>query len=245
MTHRAVLTAGVCAPRRAGEIMAASLVIKVINALDDAGILADTAYPGGKMPNISEARVAVCLQKMDHTQRTATVLVTVMVPVKMGGGACEDMAIRVGSLLEQLGGVCVQEECCFNGYADAFYIRVLGTFRGAAAMDTWGSTSDFEVQIGGETLKNAISFKAEQAVDQVTGTPLSTSVWTFKIVEEFGRGQSPDPSPAEPFTLYVLRSADVESYDACSWVACQLENTNTGLRQIRTGVAKTRTILSE
>lgn len=245
MTHRAVLTAGVCAPRRAGEIMAASLVIKVINALDDAGILADTAYPGGKMPNISEARVAVCLQKMDHTQRTATVLVTVMVPVKMGGGACEDMAIRVGSLLEQLGGVCVQEECCFNGYADAFYIRVLGTFRGAAAMDTWGSTSDFEVQIGGETLKNAISFKAEQAVDQVTGTPLSTSVWTFKIVEEFGRDQSPTPSPAEPFNVYMVRSAGVECFDTCTWVACQLENTSTGMRQIRTGVAKHRTVLSE
>ena len=225
--------------------MAASLVVKVLNTLDEAGILADTAYPGRKMPNITEERTAVCLQKVDHNQRTATVLVTVMVPAKMGGGACEDMAIRVGKLLEKLGGLCVQEECCFNGYADAFYIRVLGTFRGAAAMEDWGYSSEFEVQLGGKVLKNAISFKAEQAVDQVTGTPLSTSVWTFKIVEEFGRGQSPDPSPAEPFTLYVLRSADVESYDACSWVACQLENTNTGLRQIRTGVAKTRTILSE
>lgn len=223
--------------------MAASLVIKVLNALEDAGILADTAYPGGKLPNISEERTAVCLQKMDHTQRTATVLVTVMVPVRMGGGACEDMAIRVGALLEQMGGVCVQEECRFNGYADAFYIRVLGTFHGAEAMDSWGTSSDFEVQIGGEALKNAVSFKAEQAVDQVTGTPLSTSVWTFKIVEEFGRGQSPVPSPAEPFNVYMVRSAGVERYDTCSWIACQLENTSTGMRQIRTGVAKSRSLL--
>lgn len=225
--------------------MAASIVIKVLNALDEAGILADTAYPGGKMPNISEARCAVCLQEVDHTQRTATVLVTVMVPVRLGGGACEDMAIRVGTLLERLGGVCVQEACCFNGYADAFYIRVLGTFRGTAAMDTWSSTSDFEVQIGGQVLENAVSFKAEQAVDQVTGTPLSTSVWTFKIVEEFGRGQSPVPSPAEPFNVYMVRSAGVERYDTCSWIACQLENTGSGMRQIRTGVAKSRSIISE
>jgi hypothetical protein len=225
--------------------MAAGLVIKVLNALDEVEILAETAYPGGKMPNITEARTAVCLQKVDHTQRTATVLVTVMVPVKMGGGACEDMAIRVGSVMEKLGGLCVQEECRFNGYADAFYIRVLGTFRGAAALDGWSSSSDFEVQIGGEPLKNAISFKAEQAVDQVTGTPLSTSVWTFRIVEEFGRGEAPVPALAEPFNVYVVRGNSVERYDSCSWIACQLENTSIGMRQIRTGVAKSRSIVSE
>lgn len=225
--------------------MAASVVIKVLNALDEAGILAETAYPGRKMPNISEARTAVCLERMDHTQRTATVLVTVMVPVRMGGGACEDMAVQVGALLEQMGGVCVQEECRFNGYADAFYIRVLGTFRGAAAMDTWGSTSDFEVQISGEPLKNAVSFKAEQAVDQVTGTPLSTSVWTFRIVEEFGRGEAPTASPAEPFNVYVVRSATTERYGECSWIACQLENTSTGMRQVRTGISKNRTLMDK
>lgn len=225
--------------------MAAGLVIKVLNALDEVEILADTAYPGGKMPNITEARTAVCLQKVDHTQRTATVLVTVMVPVKLGGGACEDMAIRVGSVMEKLGGLCVQEECRFNGYADAYYIRVLGTFRGAAALDGWSSSSDFEVQIGGEPLKNAISFKAEQAVDQVTGTPLSTSVWTFRIVEEFGRGEAPVPALAEPFNVYVVRGNSVERYDSCSWIACQLENTSTGMRQIRTGIAKSRSIVSE
>lgn len=225
--------------------MAAGLVIKVLNALDEVEILAETAYPGGKMPNITEARTAVCLQKVDHTQRTATVLVTVMVPVKLGGGACEDMAIRVGSVMEKLGGLCVQEECRFNGYADAYYIRVLGTFRGAAALDGWSSSSDFEVQIGGEPLKNAISFKAEQAVDQVTGTPLSTSVWTFRIVEEFGRGEAPVPALAEPFNVYVVRGNSVERYDSCSWIACQLENTSIGMRQIRTGVAKSRSIVSE
>lgn len=225
--------------------MAAGLVIKVLNALDEVEILAETAYPGGKMPNITEARTAVCLQKVDHTQRTATVLVTVMVPAKMGGGACEDMAIRVGTVLEKLGGLCVQEECCFNGYADAFYIRVLGTFRGAAALDGWSASSDFEVQIGGEPLQNAISFKAEQAVDEVTGTPLSTSVWTFRIVEEFGRGEAPAPALTELFNVYVVRGDSVERYDTCSWIACQLENTSIGMRQIRTGVAKSRSIVSE
>ena len=244
MTHRAALTAGACARRREGDRMASGLVIKVMNALGEMEVMAEAAYPGGKMPSITDARAAVCLQRVDHTQRTATVQVTVMVPSSMGGGACEDVAIRVGSMLERMGGVCVQEECRFNGYADAFYIRVLGTFRGATALEGWGASSDFEIQLAGATLEHATSFKAEQAVDQVTGTPLSTSVWTFRIVEEFGREDSPVPSPVEPFSVYVVRSAGMERYENCSWIACQLENTGTGLRQIRTGVAKKREILS-
>lgn len=220
--------------------MASSLVIKVLNALDEKGILADVAYPGATMPNITEPVTAVSLERLEYTARSATVLVTVMVPVSMGGGVCEDTAIRVGEILESLGGVCVQEECRFNGYADAYYVRVLGTFRGAAAMDSWGVTSDFEVQIGGQVLKNAVSFKAEQAVDEVTGTPLSTAVWTFRIVEEFGRGEAPLPPAAEPFSVHISRSTGLETYSDCSWIACQVENTSTGLRQIRTGISKSR-----
>lgn len=220
--------------------MAASVVIKVLSALDEKGILADTAYPGKKMPNITEEMTAVSLERLDYAARTATVLVTVMVPVSMGGGACEDTAIKVAGILEDLGAVCTQEECCFNGYADAYYVRVLGTFRGAAVMDSWGAVSAFEVDINGEILKNAVSFKAEQAVDEVTGTPLSTAVWTFRIVEEFGRGQSPLPPAVEPFEVNVSRTTGLETYSDCSWIACQVENTSTGLRQIRTGISKTR-----
>lgn len=220
--------------------MAAEVIIKVFNALGDAGILAEAAYPGKKMPNITGQMAAVSLERVDFTARTATVLVTVLVPVRMGGGACEDGAIKVGNILEGLGAVCVQEECRFNGYADAYYVRVLGTFRGAAAMESWNSAPDFEVEVGGVTLPNAVSFKAEQAVDEVTGTPLSTAVWSFRIVEEFGRGESPLPPAAEPFMVNISRISGVETYSDCSWIACQVENTGTGLRQIRTGIAKTR-----
>lgn len=224
--------------------MAASVVVKVLNALDEQNILADTAYPGKQMLNINEMMTAVSLEKVDYTARTATVLVTVLVPESAGGGACEDAAIRVGSILEKLGALCVQEECCFNGYADAYYVRVLATFRGAAVMDTWATASDFEVMLNTQVLPNTVSFKAEQAVDEVTGTPLSTAVWSFRIVEEFGRGESPETPPGEPFVVNVNRSAMTESYTDCSWISCQLENTATGLRQIRTGISKKRSEIS-
>jgi hypothetical protein len=221
--------------------MALGLVIRVLNALDENGILADLAYPGGTMPNITEPMTAVSLERMEFTARSATVLVTVMVPVSMGGGACEDTAFQVGRVLEKMGGVCVQEECRFNGYADAYYVRVLGTFRGVKAEESWGITPDFVVQTGDKILNNTVSFKAEQAVDEVTGTPLSTAVWTFRIEEEYGRGETPVPAAAEPFTINITRSSSLETYTDCAWIACQIENTSTGLRQVRTGISKNRT----
>jgi hypothetical protein len=220
--------------------MAVDLVIKVLNALDDKGILADTAYPGRTMSSITEPMTAVSLERVEYTARRATVLVTVMVPVSMGGGVCEETALQVGQILENIGGVCVQEECRFNGYADAYYVRVLATFHGAAAMNNWDITSDYVIQVGGQILKNAVSFKAEQAVDEVTGTPLSAAVWTFRIVEEFGRGEAPLPPATEPFGVHISRSTGVETYSDCSWIACQIESTSTGLRQVRTGISKTR-----
>lgn len=223
--------------------MAVLIVNSVIDALKEAGIPAETAYPGSAMPNISEAQAAVSLEKLEYTARSATVLVTVMVPVSQGGGVCEDAAIQVGEILEELGGVCVQEECRFNGYADAYYVRVLGTFSGAAVMEGWETGSDFTVKIAGNVMSNAVAFKAEQAVDEVTGTPLSTSVWTFRLEEEFGRGESPLAPPTEAFTIQVSRSTSKETYTECEWISVELENTSTGLRQVRTGVAKARTIV--
>ena len=220
--------------------MAALIVETILGALNEAGIEAQPAYPGGTMPSITKPLAAVSLEKLEYTARSATVLVTVMVPVASGGRVCEETAVQIGGVLESLGGTCVQEECRFNGYTDAYYVRVLGTFYGAAVMENWAAESDFTVKLGETEIKNAVAFRAEQAIDEVTGTPMSTSVWTFRLEEKFGRGERPLASPAEPFTVTVKRSGSMEIYDECSWISVQLENTSTGLRQIRQGVAKSR-----
>ena len=220
--------------------MAMVIVDSVLEALTEAGLSAQKAYPGSAMPNITQASLAVNLEKLDYTARSATVLVTVMVPVDQGGGACETAAVRAGTVLESMGGVVVQEECRFNAYADAYYVRVLGTFYGTSVMDTWSAASEFSVELNETTLPNAVSFRAEQAVDEVTGTPLSTAVWTFRLEEKFGWGEGPLPAPTGSFSVTVLRSSGMEIYDECVWTSVQLEDTATGLRQVRTGVAKSR-----
>ena len=216
------------------------IVDSVIDALTEAGLAARKAYPGSAMPNITEPQFAVNLEQLDYNARSATVLVTVMVPVDQGGGICETAAVRAGTVLEAMGGVVVQEECRFNAYADAYYIRVLGTFYGTSVMDTWSAASEFTVEINETVLPNAVSFRAEQAVDQVTGTPLSTAVWTFRLEEKFGWGEGPLPAPQGSFSVTVLRSSGMEIYEECVWTSVQMEDTATGLRQVRTGVAKSR-----
>lgn len=223
--------------------MAMLIVDAVIEALTEAGLSAQKAYPGAAMPNITQAQLAVNLEKLDYTARCATVLVTVMVPVQQGGAACETAAVQAGTALEAMGGTVIQEECRFNAYADAYYIRVMGTFYGSAVMEGWSAASEFTVEVNETVLKNAVSFRAEQAVDDVTGTPLSTAVWTFRLEEKFGWGEGPLPAPTDNFSVTVMRNSGMEIYDECVWTSVQLEDTATGLRQVRTGVAKSRAFM--
>lgn len=223
--------------------MAATIVNTVIEALNTAGIEAQTAYPGSAMQKLTSPRVAVNLEKMEYTARKATVLVTVMVPSSMGGTACEDTALQVGTVLEKLGGVCVQEGCAFHNYADAYYVRVLGTFTGGAVMEEWAVTSTFKVLLNQTEIPNAVGFRADVAVDEVTGTPLSTAVWTFRLEEEYGRGETPPVPPADIFSVTVYRTSGMELFSDCSWTAIQMEDTATGLRMVRTGVATSRSFM--
>lgn len=223
--------------------MAVLIVTTVIEELRKKGFAAQPAYPGAAMPNITQAQMAVNLEKLDYTARSAMVLVTVMVPVGLGGEACETAAIQAGTVLENLGGTVTMEECRFNAYADAYYIRVLGKFFGSVVLAGWSAASEFTVELDETVLERAVSFRAEQAVDEVTGTPLSTAVWTFRLEEKFGWGEGPLPGPADNFTVIVSRNSGLEVYSECSWTSIQLEDTATGLRQVRTGVAKSRAFM--
>ena len=57
---------------------------------------------------------------------------------------------------------------------------------------------------------------------------------------------SSDP-PMDKLDLSLLsevkRSTGTETFTECSWISIQLENTATGLRQVRKGVAKSRGVI--
>ena len=223
--------------------MADWILDRVVDRLIESGISAYLAYPGTAQTDIGEGCAAVSLEKMEYTTRSAVVLVSVMVPVSAGGAACQKLGIRVGGVLEAMGAVCVQEGCRFDGYADGYCVNVRGTFYGADVTEQWESAASFRVKLEDTELGNTVGFQAEQEVDAVTGEPLSSAVWIFRLEETFGRGEGPMPAPTEPFTITVLRSGSTDVYRECKWTAVALENTATGLRQIRQGVAKSRSFM--
>ena len=56
-------------------------------------------------------------------------------------------------------------------------------------------------------------------------------------------GTSEPPDPAEPFTLMVTRAAGDETFTECNWTSVKREDSINGVRQIRTGIAKKRTVV--
>ena len=226
-----------------GINVAVKILDTVMEALNGAGIPTIRAWSKGSMPQLTEVRAAVALEKLDHIAQSASVAVTVVAPMAMGGSVCEDTAIRVSLVLAELGGLCVQEACKFTGYADTYSVRVLGTFSGAQVMEDWLAVSEFTVTLGGIVQPNAVGFQAEQAVDEATGEPVAGAYWTFRLEEQFRPGQGPLPPPTEPFALKVERTGGTETFNGCRLTAVQLENTAKGLRQVRRGVAESRSFI--
>lgn len=224
--------------------MTSNLVDRVIAALVAVDIPAVYAWTGGEMPYLTQPKAAVCLDKVDYTQHWARVAVTVAVSVEMCGGVCEAAALRAGGALEALGGEWVQESCKFTGYTDTCSIRLLGTFSGPEVTEDWTSATALTVKLGSVVQPRAVGFRAEQKVDEDTGEILSGAQWFFRLEERFRHGEGPLPSPVEPFDLKVDRPGGTETYKECRWIGLQLENTATGLRQVRQGVAKSRSFMT-
>jgi hypothetical protein len=196
------------------------------------------------MPYLSQPRAAVSLDEVNYTQHWARVAVTVAVSVEMGGGACETAALQAGAALEALGGEWIQESCKFTGYTDTCSIRLLGTFSGPEVTEDWQGVTALTVRLGSVLQPRAVGFRAEQKVDEDTGEILAGAVWFFRLEEEFRHGEGPLPGPSEPFELKVDRPGGTETYRECRWTGVRLENAATGLRQIRQGIAKSRSFMT-
>ena len=219
------------------------IVDTAVDALNGAGLPAQRAYPGSAMPHLTQGMLTVQLEKLDYISRTATVLVTAWMPVEQGGSACEALAVRAGQVLASLGAAVTQESCRFEAYADAYAVQMRGTCSGGTVTELWDTAPSFTVELDEKALGSAVSFRANRAVDENTGQPLEDGLWTFRLEEQFGWEAGPMPGPTESFTVTVLRNSGMEIYSNCDWTSIQLEDTATGLRQVRTGVAQSRSFM--
>ena len=221
--------------------MGQTIVAKVIEILQAEDIRADEAYPGGRIPALTGPVAAVRLGKVDRAVRTTAVQVIVMSPSEQGGSICEATALRAIQALEDNGGLCQKGLCQFDNAADVFFIEITAEFLGVALEDKWSPGPGFAVTIGAQPLEWTTGFSIQRRTDDEI-TAIKDAQWTFTVEELLGPGSIDPPEPIEPFTLYVTRPLGDEVFSGCTWTSVKREDTIRGVSQVRTGVAKSRTI---
>lgn len=219
-----------------------TIVAELIDGLRQSGIRAEEVYPGRRIPALTGAVAAVRLGKVDRSVRTAAVQVMIMSPAALGGGTCEQAALRAVEKMQEMGGTCVKDVCKYDEKADVFSIDIEAAFSGTATENNWLPEPGFSVKIGSELLPQAVSFSAGRKLSKGV-TSIANAKWEFTLEELLAPGTSEVPDPKEPFSLTVIRAAGEETFEGCTWVSVKREDSIRGVRQIRTGVASSRSVV--
>lgn len=216
-----------------------TIVERVISWLRGAGIRADEAYPGGRIPALSGAVAAVRLGKVDRAVRTTTVEIVIMSPAAAGGNLCERTALRAVEAIQAMDGTCVKDVCRFDEMADVFYIEIKVEFFGTALELQWSAGPGYSIKIGQQPMPNVVSFISQRKVSEDT-VSLGAAKWEFTMEELLPPGSTEPPDPAEPFVLTVVRGQTDETFSGCVLTSVKREDTIRGVSQIRTGTAQSR-----
>ena len=220
-----------------------TIVNQVIATLRDAGIRADEAYPGGRIPALTGPVAAVRLGKVDRSVRSTNVQIVIMSPAAAGGSLCEAAALRAVDSMQAMGGTCIKDICKFDEMADVFYVEISVEFFGTVTADSWDSGPGFSVRINIQAMPHVVSFGSERKKAEDAGS-LYSAKWQFTLEELLPPGTSEPPDPPESFTLSVVRSNYDEIFRECRWLSVQRQDTLRGIRQVRTGEANIRDELS-
>lgn len=219
-----------------------TIVSQVIGALRGAGIRADEAYPGRRIPALTGAVAAVRLGKVDRSVRRTAVQVIVMSPAADGGSACEKAALRAVEALQNMGGTCVKEVCRFDEMANVFYSEIEAEFFGSPLESGWSAGPGYSVKINAQPMEHVVSFAAERKTDNEV-TAIANARWAFMLEELLPPGAGEPPDPTEPFTVTIMRSSGQESFTECTLTSVKREETIRGVTQTRKGTAKARSVL--
>lgn len=215
------------------------IVETVILALRDAGIRADRAYPGRKMPAPDGPVAAVSLHLADRAEKLECVKVSIFVPAVLGGVCCEDVGKKVCDVLQTMGANCVQNACEFQNATGLFVVEVLGKFltEQPEQPDTKPVVYTFSAMVAGKMVENLVSATAYRMWNEETGTVLDT--WTVQLIEQI-TGTEDNAQAEEPFEIRLTRNNQTDVYSGCRWSSWRRVLDSSGLKQTRSAVAQSR-----
>jgi hypothetical protein len=201
----------------------------VIDALQAMGIRADRGYPGKGMPYPDAPVVAVSLQ--EQTADKTILAVHVYCTVEFGGTVCEDLAMDIAGILENLDGKCTVEDCSFSGKSGLFSIRILAVWDTRPEPDI-----AFTVQVGAQMLPFVTAFSArrDRELTQVAAeTVTDDKGWKITVTELLPLANKPEPDSAESFDLILSCRGGTEQYSDCRWSELYYEPTADGMLRRR------------
>lgn len=102
--------------------MASDWITLAIEALAQSEIPAARGYPGTKMPYLTQAVAAVCIEAA--YERTEELMVHLFSPMAAGGAACEDVALKALEAMTGIGGLCYLHSCVFDPDMGLFHQKL-------------------------------------------------------------------------------------------------------------------------
>lgn len=228
--------------------MGENILEQVLRQLRQENFAADVAYPGKKYPAIQDAVAAVHIWKVDTAQKTVTVRVCILCPVKMGGSACELQALRATAVLQRMGAACIQDACDYDGLTGVYSTNILAAFYVDTGAENCMLGAGFQIYIDDIPVPYVQSFtgesvtqwEAQYAIGQgePTGTVAGSGMWKLMLEEQIPAGSEETARSADEFRLLVEKSDGTrEIYRNCHWTSVKRKYTSAGLYRLRTGFA--------
>ena len=216
--------------------------------LEAAGFAVEAGYPGKRAPVLEGPAVALNLTGLDLGEGRTELTAAVLVPRKMGLALAQEKAEEAARALQALGGRWHFEGHRFDSHPDAYCVEV----RGKLAMEP---EAGYRVSINGGRQNWVTDFLARQQQDRRFTRPHGASApgsvtpgmggWKIRLTQMVPSG-SPEPEPEEDgFDLDVIRAGVKTRYIGCCWDEYSTQQTETGTRVIRTGLALSREVTAD
>lgn len=227
--------------------MGYSILELVLRRLRQAGFRADAAYPGQKYPQIGETVATAHIEKVDRTNLTVTMEVSIISPAATGGTACEVEALRATEILRWAGAVCVQNGCTYDGVSQVYVVSILATFTGTTDADACVIWPGFYCYVDGNLQRFATNIRIEEVTGRQVefamgeAAPMGVSegccYWNIELEEVIPAGSAVSAEPGREFTIRLITDEKTEEFSGCVWQTTSREYSKEGLRRIHRGVA--------
>lgn len=200
---------------------------RVAQLLNEAGLRAGEAFPGGGAPELTGPAAAVELTAVDCASGRAGITVTVLSPRVLGGWTCQEAGAKAVCILSDAGLSARMGRMAYIQDSDCFRIAVEVTLELCRRDGSWDAGACWEIRAGDTVLNWVTGFTAEQDqgrrivrdVCQTEPGRISpgSGGWSIRLEQQIPQGKQEAKMPEEPFELAVSDGGRVRIYGGCCW----------------------------